>query len=131
MNGGTEPKEEPVTSFDEDEDEDEEEEAQQPVKSWDEGGPSDCGYSQSVHSTLMDVGGTVHSVFGPPSESVKNGIQHIGNWFQEASYAVRDIFRGENHKEMHEDANDALSTIMSGGAEKEEDNKQESKPAEP
>ena len=63
---------------------------------WDEGGPSHCGYSESVHDTLMSVGKSVHGVVGEPSHSVEQGfMKKIGVWFQEMSYAVRDLVRGE------------------------------------
>jgi hypothetical protein len=39
----------------------------------------------------------------------------IGNWFQELSYAARDIVRGENTKEMHEDATTVVMTLINGG----------------
>ena len=31
---------------------------------WDEGGPSHCGYHETVHDTMMAVGRAVHSVVG-------------------------------------------------------------------
>ena len=85
------------------------------IKPWDEGGVSDCGYSETVHETLMSVGQSVHNIVGPPSESVKTSMGSVGNWFQEASYAVRDIVRGENSKDFQEDASQAFSTLMNGG----------------
>jgi hypothetical protein len=89
------------------------------VKPWDEGGQSDCGYSDAVHDTLMSVGQSVHDVTGDSHQEVL-GVQHlIGNWFQELSYAVRDIVRGENKTGMHEDATAALNTILTGGADDE------------
>ena len=70
------------------------------VQEWDEGGPSHCGYSESVHDTLMAVGKSVHGVVGEPSQEVEQGvIKSIGNWFQEASYAVRDFVRGNKDVE--------------------------------
>mmetsp|Transcript_62971 Transcript_62971/g.185986 ORF Transcript_62971/g.185986 Transcript_62971/m.185986 type:complete len:158 (-) Transcript_62971:255-728(-) len=78
---------------------------------WDEGGPSHCGYSDSVHDTIMSVGKAVHGVVGEPSEEVEDGpMHHVGNWFQEASYAVRDIVRG-NHKEVANDVGATMSTV--------------------
>lgn len=63
---------------------------------WDEGGPSHCGYSEGIHDTLMSVGKGVHSVVGAPSENVEsNVLKRIGIWFQEMSYTVRDMIRGD------------------------------------
>jgi hypothetical protein len=79
-------------------------------KEWDEGGPSHCGYSEGVHDTLMTVGKSVHKVIGDPPSSVENGImKQIGNWFQEMSYAVRDIVRGKD--DVHDDISKAASTM--------------------
>lgn len=63
-------------------------------KQWDEGGRSDCGYSDVVHDTLMSVGLVVHKLFGEPSDSLHTKMKGIGSYFQEASYAVRDFKRG-------------------------------------
>lgn len=105
------------------------------IKPWDEGGVSDCGYSTGVHDTLMSVGQSVHNIIGSPSESVKTGMGSVGNWFQEASYAVRDIVRGDNSKEFKEDAstaiNDAINTIMTAGSEKNNNNVSPSSAAGP
>ena len=61
---------------------------------WDEGGRSDCGYSDGVHDTLMSIGEKVYSVLGEPSELLRKRMKGIGSFFQEASYAVRDLKRG-------------------------------------
>ena len=77
---------------------------------WDEGGASNCGYSDSVHGALMSAGKVVHSAVGDPSDQVRGSISYIGNWFQEASYAVRDLVRG-NHVEMGHDIADTVSIL--------------------
>jgi hypothetical protein len=77
---------------------------------WDEGGPSQCGYHEAVHYTLMTVGKSVHGVVGAPSQGMERGMKTVGNWFQEASYAVRDFCRG-NKQELGDDASAALSTM--------------------
>ena len=77
---------------------------------WDEGGPSQCGYHAAVHFTLMTVGRSVHTVVGGPSPGMERGMMKVGNWFQEASYAVRDFCRG-NKQELEDDASEALSTM--------------------
>jgi hypothetical protein len=61
---------------------------------WDEGGRSDCGYSDTIHDTLMTLGGWMHRIFGEPSHEMSAHMEGIGNNFQEASYAVRDFSRG-------------------------------------
>ncbi|KAL7556813.1 hypothetical protein ACA910_005248 [Epithemia clementina (nom. ined.)] len=81
----------------------------EPAQEWDEGGPSHCGYHSTVHDTLMTVGATVHSVVGDPPEVVDSGMKQVGNWFQEASYAIRDFLRGD--KDVGDDAADALSSM--------------------
>mmetsp|Transcript_3252 Transcript_3252/g.4933 ORF Transcript_3252/g.4933 Transcript_3252/m.4933 type:complete len:160 (-) Transcript_3252:153-632(-) len=85
------------------------------LKEWDEGGPSHCGYSQTVHDTLMSVGKTVHAVVGEPGMTVKTSMRGIGNWFQEASYAVRDCSRGEETG-LAEDAGNVVSSLVGAGA---------------
>jgi hypothetical protein len=77
---------------------------------WDEGGPSQCGYHEAVHYTLMTVGRSVHGVVGGPSQGMERSMKTVGNWFQEASYAVRDFCRG-NKQELGDDASEALSTM--------------------
>jgi hypothetical protein len=84
------------------------------AKPWDEGGPSDCGYSTTVHDTLMSVGEKVHALVGGPSQKVRKLQESVGSWFQELSYATRDILRGENTEEMHKDAADAVNTLFYG-----------------
>ena len=93
-------------------------------KEWDEGGKSHCGYSEFVHGTLMTVGGAVHKVVGDPSPKVERELKAVGNWFQEASYAARDLVRGnpnddaEGGSGMKEDAWDAVKTLVRGGPKK-------------
>lgn len=77
---------------------------------WDEGGPSQCGYHYAIHYTLMTVGKSVHGVVGDPSHGMERGMKTVGNWFQEASYAIRDFCRG-NKQELGDDASEALSTM--------------------
>ena len=61
---------------------------------WDEGGVSDCGFSQGIHDTLMSLGECMHRIFGEPSEGMNRKMKGIGSYVQEASYAVRDFKRG-------------------------------------
>jgi hypothetical protein len=99
---------------------------------WDEGGPSHCGYHETVHDTLMAVGKSVHSVVGSPPEPVDTKMNVVANWFQEASYAVRDFLRGKSN--MSEDVNEIMNTIMSQSHSKDEgEEKAEdvTKPADP
>jgi len=42
----------------------------------------------------MSIGKAVHSLFGEPSGQVQEQMRGIGNYFQEASYTVRDFHRG-------------------------------------
>src|SRR5210317_1873321 len=65
---------------------------------WDEGGASDCGYSDSVHETLMSIGGFMHGIFGEPTEGLQRKMKGIGSYFQEAAYAARDLKRGDLDK---------------------------------
>jgi hypothetical protein len=43
----------------------------------------------------MKIGETIHKVVGEPNDRVYSAMKGIGNWFQEASYAVRDVRRGK------------------------------------
>ena len=97
-----------------DEDEEHEEEV---VKEWDEGGKSHCGYGDSVHETLMSIGQSIHKVVGEPSETVQSAMQSVGNWFQEASYAARDLKRGK--MDMAEETAAAMKSVVAN--EDEED----------
>jgi hypothetical protein len=85
------------------------------VKPWDEGGVSDCGYSDIIHSTLMGLGGSIHSVVGDPSHQTRQIQTVIGNWFQELSYAARDIVRGDSSDEMKQDAAAAVTELLNSG----------------
>jgi hypothetical protein len=87
------------------------------IRAWDEGGSSDCGYSETLHHMFMCVGGGVHKLVGSPSDSVHAVQKTIGNWFQELSYATRDILRGEGGEGMQEDAIKAAGTFVLGGGE--------------
>lgn len=100
---------------------------------WDEGGPSHCGYHETVHATLMAVGGSVHKILGSPPEPVEGKMNLVSNWFQEASYAIRDFVRGKSN--MTEDVHEIMSTIMSNSQSKDETEEhppkdETSKPAE-
>ena len=92
---------------------------------WDEGGKSHCGYSEVVHSTLMSVGESVHKMMGEPSPRVEKELKAVGNWFQEASYAARDLFSSPKEGEdssgngMKEDAMEAVKTLLRGGSKME------------
>ena len=98
---------------------------------WDEGGKSHCGYSEVVHSTLMSVGETVHNMVGDPSPRVEKELKAVGNWFQEASYAARDLLGGaqegdeERSSGMGEDAMDAVKTLLRGGSKEGKDMEQD------
>lgn len=105
-----------------DENEIDEDEIEDETGEWDEGGPSNCGYSLSVHETLMSAGESVHKVVGDPSEEVEGVMKEVGKWFQEASYAVRDFVRGDKDvkddtmeaaSEMQNNAVDAVSSALS------------------
>ena len=60
------------------------------------GGKSHCGYSDVVHESLMTVGEQLHLLFGEPSEYVHDAMLDVGNYFQEVSYAARDLYRGRS-----------------------------------
>jgi uncharacterized protein YacL (UPF0231 family) len=94
---------------------DDEKSLTQGVKPWDEGGISDCGYSDLLHSALMGIGGSIHSVIGDPSSETRQIQTVIGNWFQELSYAARDIVRGDHSGEMKKDAADAVTELLNSG----------------
>jgi hypothetical protein len=89
------------------------------VTRWDEGGRSDCGYGDGVHDTLMSMGSAIHKVVGEPSESVVEAMNQIGNWFQEASYAARDLKQGNMN--VREETMQAVKSVVSGEEEDEED----------
>jgi hypothetical protein len=108
------------------EDDIDEEEIEEETGEWDEGGSSQCGYSESVHETLMSTGESVHKIVGDPSEELEGVMKEVGKWFQEASYAVRDFVRGDKEvkddtmeaaSEMQRDAIDAVSSAMSSDKE--------------
>lgn len=88
-------------------------------KEWDEGGKSHCGYSDSVHETLMSIGQSIHRVVGEPSEGVQGAMRGIGSWFQEASYAARDLKMGKMN--MTEETAAAMKSVVSGDEEEKEE----------
>ena len=102
-----------IMSDDEEHDpeEDEEQEEEVEVKEWDEGGKSHCGYGEGVHETLMSIGQSIHKVVGEPNDKVQNAMDTVGNWFQEASYAARDLRRGKM------DVKGELKSVVTGDGE--------------
>ncbi len=88
------------------------------VTRWDEGGKSDCGYGDGVHDVLMSIGSTIHKVVGEPSAAVVDAMNQIGNWFQEASYAARDLKQGNMN--MREETMQAVKLVVSGEEEEED-----------
>ena len=89
------------------------------VTRWDEGGRSDCGYGDGVHDALMSMGSAIHKVVGEPSEHVVQAMNQIGNWFQEASYAARDLKQGNMN--VGEETMDAVKSVVSGNPEDDEE----------
>lgn len=83
-----------------------------PVKEWDEGGKSHCGYNDYIHDALMLIGERIHKVVGNPNEQVRSAVKGIGNWFQEASYAARDVRQGK--MDVGEETADAIKNIVTG-----------------
>lgn len=79
---------------------------------WDEGGRSDCGYSDGVHDTLMSIGEFVHSIFGEPSNDLKAHMRGIGSYFQEASYAARDLGRNRDNLSGAEETAAAMKSYL-------------------
>jgi hypothetical protein len=104
---------------DQDIDEDEEEHEEGPAKEWDEGGKSHCGYNEIVHDTLMKIGETIHKVVGEPNDTVYSAMKGIGNWFQEASYAARDVQRG--NMDVAEEAVQAIKSMVTGDEDDRKD----------
>ena len=51
-------------------------------------------------------------------------MRAVGNWFQEASYATRDFMSGK-HADVHNDAVEAISTLVTGGTMKDEKQEEE------
>ena len=86
---------------------------------WDEGGPSQCGYNMTIHEFLMSTGETIHGYVGAPSKSLGTQMRRVGNFFQEASYAVRDVVRGEN--EMSSDTKNAWKELTGRSVDEEAD----------
>eukprot|EP00579_Thalassiosira_antarctica_P000160 CAMPEP_0201866244 /NCGR_PEP_ID=MMETSP0902-20130614/892_1 /ASSEMBLY_ACC=CAM_ASM_000551 /TAXON_ID=420261 /ORGANISM="Thalassiosira antarctica, Strain CCMP982" /LENGTH=172 /DNA_ID=CAMNT_0048391173 /DNA_START=140 /DNA_END=658 /DNA_ORIENTATION=+ len=103
-------------------DDDDEEENEKVDKEWDEGGKSHCGYSDSVHDTLMSIGESINKVVGEPNDGVQNAMKGIGNWFQEASYAARDLQRGK--MDVAEETVAAIHSYVSGDEEDKEEDKE-------
>ena len=101
------------------EEEDEEQEEEVEVKEWDEGGKSHCGYGEGVHETLMSIGQSIHKVVGDPNEKVQSAMDTVGNWFQEASYAARDLRRGKM------DVKGELKSVVTGDGDDAENNDEE------
>mmetsp|Transcript_25353 Transcript_25353/g.43278 ORF Transcript_25353/g.43278 Transcript_25353/m.43278 type:complete len:212 (-) Transcript_25353:350-985(-) len=108
----------PIDGCDAEDHELDEEEIENEVKEWDEGGKSHCGYGDSVHDTLMSIGQSIHKVVGEPSDGVQGAMQSVGNWFQEASYAVRDLKRGK--MDVAEETAAAMKSVVSNDDEKED-----------
>lgn len=102
-----------VEDLDEEDDDDEALDVDEAApKEWDEGGKSHCGYSDQVHDTLMLIGQSIHKVVGEPNETVQSAMKGIGSWFQEASYAARDLQRGKMN--VGEETAAAIKSMVSG-----------------
>ena len=105
---------------DDEDDDDEALEEEAAPKEWDEGGKSHCGYSDQVHDTLMLIGESIHKVVGDPNETVHSAMKGIGSWFQEASYAARDVQRGKMN--VGEEAVAAIKSMVTGDADDDVNN---------
>eukprot|EP00584_Thalassiosira_punctigera_P007035 CAMPEP_0172530088 /NCGR_PEP_ID=MMETSP1067-20121228/3939_1 /TAXON_ID=265564 ORGANISM="Thalassiosira punctigera, Strain Tpunct2005C2" /NCGR_SAMPLE_ID=MMETSP1067 /ASSEMBLY_ACC=CAM_ASM_000444 /LENGTH=203 /DNA_ID=CAMNT_0013314233 /DNA_START=105 /DNA_END=716 /DNA_ORIENTATION=+ len=95
-----------------DDDDDDDDEADKAPAGWDEGGRSHCGYSETVHDALMSIGESIHRVVGEPGEGMHGAMRGIGNWFQEASYAARDLRRGK--MDVAGETAAAMKSVVSG-----------------
>eukprot|EP01083_Nonionella_stella_P056792 149360_1 len=67
----------------------------------------------------MSIGETIHKVVGDPNEGVQGAMQSIGNWFQEASYAARDLQSG--NMDVAGETAAVMKSVVSG----DEDDNQE------
>mmetsp|Transcript_25228 Transcript_25228/g.54340 ORF Transcript_25228/g.54340 Transcript_25228/m.54340 type:complete len:173 (+) Transcript_25228:89-607(+) len=104
-----------------DDEDDEEEHEEHETKEWDEGGKSHCGYGDTVHDTLMSIGESIHKVVGEPTnEGVQHAMKSVGNWFQEASYAARDLKSGK--MDLGGETAAAMKSVVSGD---EDENKED------
>ena len=101
--------------------EDDDDLLEEEVTRWDEGGRSDCGYGDGVHDTLMSMGSAIHKVVGEPSETVVEAMNQIGNWFQEASDAARDLRKGNMN--VREETFQAVKSVVRGDDEEGEEDK--------
>jgi hypothetical protein len=95
-----------------DPDEEEEEQEDAPAKEWDEGGKSHCGYNEVFHDAIMKIGETIHNIVGDPNDTVHSAMKGIGNWFQEASYAARDVREGK--MDVAEETAQAIKSMVTG-----------------
>lgn len=95
-----------------DPDDEEEEQEDGPAKEWDEGGKSHCGYNEFFHDTIMKIGETIHNIVGDPNDTVHSAMKGIGNWFQEASYAARDVRQGK--MDVAEETAQAIKSMVTG-----------------
>ncbi|KAL9178792.1 hypothetical protein ACHAXT_003923 [Thalassiosira profunda] len=92
---------------------------------WDEGGKSHCGYSDGVHDTLMAIGSFIHHIFGEPSEEMRVHMRGIGSYFQEASYAARDLGRNRDNISLKEIGNVGSYMFMDEIEEEEPQDEEE------
>ena len=60
----------------------------------------------------MKIGETIHKVVGEPNDRVYSAMKGIGNWFQEASYAARDVKQGK--MDVAEETVQAIKSMVSG-----------------
>mmetsp|Transcript_43537 Transcript_43537/g.63891 ORF Transcript_43537/g.63891 Transcript_43537/m.63891 type:complete len:163 (+) Transcript_43537:111-599(+) len=60
---------------------------------------SDCGFSDTVHDSLMSIGKSMHGCIGEPSDSVERSMLNFGNVVQEVSISWQDFMNGKAKKE--------------------------------
>ena len=102
-----------------DPDEEEEEQEEGPAKEWDEGGKSHCGYNEFIHDALMKIGESIHKAVGDPNDTVHSAMKGIGNWFQEASYAARDVRQGK--MDVAQETVQAIKSMVTGDEDDKRD----------
>mmetsp|Transcript_30613 Transcript_30613/g.34911 ORF Transcript_30613/g.34911 Transcript_30613/m.34911 type:complete len:146 (+) Transcript_30613:54-491(+) len=84
-------------------------------------GKSDCGFSDTVHDTLMAAGKAIHNLVGEPHSIVESAMKETGDFVKDTAVALHDFSIADGSiikEETHE-----LLRMMTGD-EGDEDEKE-------
>mmetsp|Transcript_19426 Transcript_19426/g.29196 ORF Transcript_19426/g.29196 Transcript_19426/m.29196 type:complete len:146 (+) Transcript_19426:63-500(+) len=79
-------------------------------------GKSDCGFTDTIHDTLMAAGAAVHSLIGEPPSVVQGAMKETGDFVKDTAVALNDL-KNADRSIIEEETHELLKMMTDGGEE--------------